>query len=181
MPLYTGRGDRGQTDLFGKRRVSKDDQRIEAYGTIDELSCHLGVIRAEQLDADLDAALTRIQNTLFEIGSDLATDGGKASVPLVIKLCTELEGWTDASEKELTPLSNFVLPGGNRVAALLHVARAVTRRAERRYWTLAQAEEGVPTEIGVFLNRLSDLFFSWARRANHRAGIADQPWERLGD
>lgn len=179
MPLYTGRGDSGETDLFGKRRVAKDDPRIEAYGTIDELSCQLGVLRAEALDPDLDAAVVRIQNTLFEIGSDLATEGGKASVPLVGKLCAELEGWTDSSEAELEPLSNFVLPGGNRVAALLHVARAVTRRAERRYWTLARSEAGIPPEIGVFLNRLSDLLFSWARRANHRAGIADQPWQRL--
>ena len=180
MPLSTGTGDYGETGLFGKRRVPKDHVRIEAYGTIDELNCLLGVLRAEELDAEFDEALKRLQNALFEVGADLATEGGKACVSSMIELIGQVEGWTEASEKGLEPLSTFVLPAGHRVAAQLHVVRAVARRAERTYWTLASGAPDVPREIGVFLNRLSDLFFSWARRANNRAGIVDQPWQRLG-
>jgi cob(I)alamin adenosyltransferase len=179
MPLYTGTGDAGETGLFGNRRVAKDDVRIEAYGTVDELNCMIGLLRAEPIERELDDALRQIQETLFEIGADLATEGGKASLPRLEPAIPEVERWIDASEAELPPLHTFVLPGGCRASALLHVLRAVARRAERRYWTLARTQGGlVPTAIGVYLNRLSDLFFSWARRANHRAGRADVPWQR---
>ena len=179
MPLYTGSGDTGDTGLFGNRRVAKDHVRIEAYGTIDEVNCHVGLLRCEPLEHELDLALARIQHTLFEIGADLATEGGSASLRAVAPAIPELERAIDASEAELVPLRTFVLPGGCRQAALLHVLRAVTRRAERRFWTLArQPDSRVPPPIGVYLNRLSDLFFSWARRANRRAGRADVPWQR---
>jgi cob(I)alamin adenosyltransferase len=179
MPLYTGTGDHGETGLFGNRRVPKDHVRIEAYGTLDELNCWLGLLRAEGPDADLDAALRKIQNTLFEIGADLATEGGRESLRRIEPAIPEVETWIDASEQELPRLRTFVLPGGHRQAALLHVLRAVSRRAERRFWTLfRQPGAAVPEAIGIYLNRLSDLFFTWARRANHRGGVADVPWER---
>jgi cob(I)alamin adenosyltransferase len=179
MPLYTGGGDSGETGLFGNRRVRKDDVRIEAYGTIDELNCFLGLLRAEPLDREFDAALQQVQETLFEIGADLATEGGKACLPRVEPGIATLERWIDASEQELAPLRTFVLPGGTRESALLHVLRAVARRAERRVWTLALTPAAdVPPAIGIWLNRLSDLLFSWARRANRRRGVADVPWER---
>jgi cob(I)alamin adenosyltransferase len=184
MPIYTGTGDRGDTGLFGNRRVPKDHVRIEAYGTVDELNACLGVVRAEALDAPFDAQVQLLQDLLFEIGADLATEGGKASLPRVTPAIAELEHWIDASEALLPPLRTFVLPAGCRLAALLHQARTVARRAERRYWTLVHAlaavpaEPQVPAELGIFLNRLSDLLFSWARRANHAAGRGDVPWRR---
>lgn len=179
MPLYTRGGDHGETGLFGNRRVPKDDLRIEAYGTIDELNSFVGLLRAEPLDPPFDRQLKSIQDALFEIGADLATEGGAASLPRVVPATVELERWIDASEAEVAPLRTFVLPGGCRAAALLHVLRTVARRAERHFWTVARAsEQRIPTELGIYLNRLSDLFFSWARRANARAGIADTPWER---
>lgn len=179
MPLYTGTGDHGETGLFGNRRVPKDHIRIEAYGTVDELNCLLGLLRAEPIEGELDLCLKQIQETLFEVGADLATEGGKASLARVMPAIKASEGWIDRSEAELTPLRTFVLPGGHRESALLHLCRAVSRRAERRFWTLfRQPGADVPEAIGIWLNRLSDLFFSWARRANHRHGIADVPWER---
>jgi len=178
MPIYTGTGDAGETGLFGNRRVPKDHVRIEAYGTIDELNSFVGLLRAEGPDAEFDRQLKSIQDELFEIGADLATVGGKACLPRIEPATKELERWIDASEAQLPPLRSFVLPGGSRTAALLHVLRTVSRRAERRYWTLVRIGEGVPPAIGVYLNRLSDLFFSWARRANLQAGVADVPWQR---
>lgn len=178
MSLYTKTGDEGETGLFGNRRVRKDDLRIEAYGEVDELNTFLGLLRSEPLDAETDSRLRTMQDLLFECGADLATDGGQASVPAVTRAIEAMEQWIDESEKELPPLRNFVLPGGCRASALLHVARTVSRRAERRFWTLAKEVPDVPRPIGVLLNRMSDLFFSWARRANLRSGVADVPWTR---
>lgn len=182
MPLYTKTGDHGETGLFGNRRVPKDHPRIRAYGTVDELNCFLGLLRAEGLEEDFDRDLEEIQNTLFEVGADLAAEGGSASVARVREAIAAAEGWIDRSEGELPRLRSFVLPAGSRVTALLHVGRAVARRAEREFWTLHRSVLGSPHEVpevlGVYLNRLSDLFFSWARRANHRAGITDRPWTK---
>jgi len=183
MPIYTRTGDNGQTGLFGNRRVPKDDARIEAYGTVDELNSVLGMLRTE-IDDDgpiPEARIQSVQDTLFEIGADLATEGGAASVPRVEGAIGQLEAWIDESEQQLPALTSFVLPGGCRTAAILHLARTVSRRAERCYWTLERqvaSEHPVPNQIGVYLNRLSDLCFSWARRANQHAGIADIPWQR---
>ena len=179
MPLYTRTGDGGDTGLFGNRRVPKDHERIEAYGTVDELNCFVGLLRSETQDRELDRAAEHIQNVLFEIGADLATEGGQACIPAVEALIGEAEGWIDASEQELPPLQTFVLPAGHPDSARLHVLRAIARRAERRYWTLARTAPDVPPVIGVCLNRLSDLFFSWARRANVRNGRPDEPWQRI--
>lgn len=183
MPIYTGTGDEGDTGLFGNRRVPKEHSRIEAYGTIDELNAYLGLLRAEGLEAAFDAELKTVQDELFELGADLATEGGTASLPRIEPAIGRLERWIDASEAELPPLHSFVLPGGCRRAALLHVLRTVARRAERRFWHLVHdvgrdPSQRIPPAIGVYLNRLSDLFFSWARRENRRAGVADVPWSR---
>lgn len=183
MPIYTRTGDDGETGLFGNRRVAKDDVRIEAYGTVDELNAFVGLLRSESLRPEFDRQLQTIQDILFEIGADLATEGGTSSLRRVVPATAELERWIDASEATLPPLRTFVLPGGSRPASLLHVLRTVARRAERRYWTLLHAvakepTKVVPKEIGVWLNRLSDLFFSWARRANAEAAVPDVPWNR---
>jgi cob(I)alamin adenosyltransferase len=187
MPIYTGTGDEGDTGLFGNRRVAKDHVRIEAYGTIDEVNAFLGLLRANvdvRQDPQFDAQLKAIQDALFEIGADLATEGGQASLKRIEPAIAELERWIDASEAKLPQLRSFVLPGGCTTAALLHVLRTVARRAERRYWSLERecaagpAQFRVPRAIGIYLNRLSDLFFSWARRANQAAGVDDVPWTR---
>ena len=187
MPIYTRTGDEGHTGLFGNRRVPKDDIRITAYGTIDELNAVLGLIGTE-IDASSNpettptrAHIKLIQDALFEIGADLATEDGDASVATVEKATIELESWIDASEEQLPQLKTFVLPGGGRIASLLHLARTVTRRAERYYWTLRRDvadTHPVPDAIGIYLNRLSDLCFSWSRLANQTSGIADVPWTR---
>ena len=178
MPLYTRTGDDGDTGLFGGRRVPKDHVRIEAYGAVDELNSLIGLLRSEPLEPDLDQNLQRIQELLFDLGADLATEGGAASLPRVQPAIAEAERWIDASEREVAPLRSFILPGGCRAAALLHVVRTAARAAERRYWSLARVAADTPRPIGVYLNRLSDLFFSWARRANARAGVPDVPWRR---
>ncbi len=182
MPIYTRTGDHGETGLFGNRRVPKDHLRIEAYGTVDELNSVLGLLGAEPLPTDLSSRLQAIQSDLFEIGADLATEGGNASLARIEPATKDMEAWIDASEASLPPLRSFVLPGGCRGAALMHVARTVARRAERRFWTLAHelakgpAAEHAPDAIGIYLNRLSDLLFSWARLVNHSAGVSDVPW-----
>jgi cob(I)alamin adenosyltransferase len=180
MPIYTGTGDGGETGLFGNRRVRKHDARIEAYGTIDEVNALLGMLRTENLTSERDAELKSIQDALFEVGADLATEGSSKSLARIVPATTEIERWIDASEAELPQLQTFVLPGGCRVAARLHVLRTVTRRAERLFWALRDGGVEVAAEIGVYLNRLSDLFFSWARLANHEAGVDDVPWTGQG-
>jgi cob(I)alamin adenosyltransferase len=182
MPIYTGTGDAGETGIVGNRRIAKDHIRIEAYGSVDEVNSQIGVLRASGGFARRDARLEAIQNALFDIGADLATEAGEASLPRLQPAIKEIESWIDESEEQLPALRSFVLPAGCATAALLHVLRTLTRRAERRFWTLhREARQGaarVPTEIGIYLNRLSDLFFSWARLANLEAGVADVPWRR---
>lgn len=180
MRIYTKTGDRGETGLFGKQRVPKEHPRICAYGSIDELNAFVGLLRAEALPAEIDGRLAEIQATLFDVGADLATPGGVASVARVTAGIGALENWIDAAESDLPPLRSFVLPAGHREAALLHVLRTVCRRGEREFWSLARSET-VPAEIGIYLNRLSDLFFVWARAANQRHGRADVPWHRAAD
>ena len=138
MPIYTGTGDEGHTGLFGNRRVPKDDVRICAYGTIDELNAALGLLRTE-LSEDSHPTVRQIatvQATLFEIGADLATEGGNACIPRAQPAIAELDTWIDESENALAPLKSFILPGGTKAACHLHLARTITRRAERNYWTL---------------------------------------------
>jgi cob(I)alamin adenosyltransferase len=179
VKLYTKTGDAGETGLFGGARVSKASARVSSYGAVDELNACLGAARAHGLHDDVDAVLARVQVDLFTLGAELATVPGKERNIGIALLddadVARLEGAIDASEASLEPLKSFVLPGGTVAAANLHVARTVCRRAEREVVALAATE---PTRelLTVYLNRLSDLLFSLARRANQLAGVADVPW-----
>jgi len=179
MKIYTRTGDDGTTGLFGGSRRSKADPRVEAYGTVDEANASIGVARAAGLSADMDTVLATVQSELFTIGAELGcTPGtaGKLKMALIDGAAAErLERAIDAAEDGLAPLKSFVLPGGSGAAAALHVARCVVRRAERLVVGTA-AEAPVRSEIVVYLNRLSDLLFTFARRANHLANVADVPW-----
>jgi cob(I)alamin adenosyltransferase len=179
MKIYTRTGDDGTTGLFGGSRRSKADLRVEAYGTVDEANASIGVARAAGLLADMDAVLAAAQSELFTIGAELACTPGaetKLKMELIDDAAAErLERAIDAAEEGLAPLKAFVLPGGSGAAAALHVARCVVRRAERRVIACA-TEAPVRKEIVVYLNRLSDLLFTFARRANFVAGVADVPW-----
>ncbi|MEZ5964101.1 MAG: cob(I)yrinic acid a,c-diamide adenosyltransferase [Planctomycetota bacterium] len=176
MRIYTKSGDNGDTGLYGKARVRKHDTRIEAYGTVDEVSSLLGLLASEPLPPADQERIRQVQATLFEIGADLATLGGHASVTRVAAHTRELESWIDAADADLPELRSFILPGGHREAALCHMARTVCRRAERRVWQLADTTQDVPHELAVYLNRLSDLLFVWARTANRRRGVGDVLW-----
>lgn len=184
MRIYTRRGDAGETGLFGAGRVAKDSPRVEAYGTVDELNSVLGecVVRLAETGEDgLAGEVGRIQSDLFVLGAHLAaasSEAGRADSRLPAlpeERVAEFESAIDSAEGELEPLREFILPGGSPAAAALHVARTVCRRAERRVVTLADAEATDPLHL-VYLNRLSDLLFTWARLANRRAEIADVPW-----
>lgn len=178
MKIYTKTGDTGDTALFGGGRVGKEDSRVEAYGQVDELNATLGVARAEGL-GELDALAQTLQHQLFTIGSVLATPAGsKASRAIPVlkpEWVTAMEQAIDGFDQQLPPLTTFILPGGTKAAAALHLARTVCRRAERRVVPLARADKVGP-EVVVYLNRLSDLLFTMARVANHRAQVADTPW-----
>jgi cob(I)alamin adenosyltransferase len=178
MKIYTRTGDDGTTGLFGGGRVKKASLRVEAYGTVDELNAALGVARATRLDPSIDAVLAEVQADLFALGAELACVPGKEEklgMPLLSSAeGTRLERAIDAAEEGLPPLTSFVLPGGTPQAAALHHARTVCRRAERA--VLAIEEAPSRAEVVVYLNRLSDLLFVLARRANHLAGVADVPW-----
>ena len=176
MKIYTKTGDQGQTGLFGGPRVSKDHARIEAFGTVDELNSHLGLIRTLPDAAVFDAELRRIQCELFDLGAELATPGSTAEriTPAHVAV---LEKLIDEHEATLEPLACFILPTGTPLAAAIHVARTVCRRAERRVVTLAaQLDTTIPANAIEYLNRLGDLLFVMGRLANHRAGVADDPW-----
>jgi cob(I)alamin adenosyltransferase len=179
MKIYTKTGDQGQTGLFGGARVSKAHARVDAYGDVDELNCALGAVRVHASDARAGALLLAIQSELFALGAELARDPSK-SVDLGIALIEErdvqrLEAAIDELERDLAPLKTFILPGGNAEAALLHLARATCRRAERKLVLLAETESIRP-ELLRYVNRLSDLLFVMARHANFRAKVEDVPW-----
>lgn len=174
MKIYTKSGDSGETALIGGPRVRKDHARIEAYGTVDELNSFIGVARATWSDVIVDEELHHIQSDLFDIGAQLATPAADARFPGAPEArITAMEQLIDRLEEELTPLRNFILPGGSVAAAHFHVARTVCRRAERLVVALNDASLTVALR---YLNRLSDLLFVIARFANHRAGVSDVPW-----
>jgi len=179
MKIYTKTGDRGETSLFGGSRVAKDDLRVEAYGSVDELNAALGVARAGAPGAEIDGHLARVQEELFAVGAQLAApreSRARGSVPGVEDAWAEaLERAMDGWDAELPPLTAFVLPGGAAAAAALQLARAVARRAERRVVALSRAAE-VDPRIVVYLNRLSDFLFVAARVANHRARAPEVLW-----
>ena len=186
--IYTRTGDNGETGLFGGRRVPKDDLRVEAYGATDELNAVLGAAQSQCADTELSTLLLSLQEELFQLGADLATppeEGTQRGRITVQRIDAErvrrLESLIDDWESELTPLRNFILPGGHPAAAALHQARAVCRRAERRCVTLARSssEYDVPAVsefVLIYLNRLSDLLFVLSRAANQRHGIPDILW-----
>ena len=177
--IYTRTGDRGETGLIGGRRVPKDHLRVEAYGAVDELNAHLGLVRAQTEDVELAALLDDIQHRLFDLGAELATPAGPAGAAPAIATAEieQLERSIDRHQTSLPPLREFILPGGTALAAALHVARTVCRRAERRLVTLGR-EEPVRADLLRYLNRLSDLLFVLARVVNHRAGRSDVIWRK---
>lgn len=181
MKIYTKTGDDGTTGLFGGARTKKTDPRVAAYGTTDELNSFIGVARATKLSTAIDSVLARVQEDLFVLGSELACAEGKED-KLRMELVSDadakrLEDAIDAATAATTPLKYFVLPGGSPQAAALHVARTVCRRAEREVLGLTPPVRG---EIVIYLNRLSDLLFSFARQANAEAGVEDVPWKPRG-
>ena len=186
MKIYTRTGDSGDTGLFGGDRVSKASAQVDACGEVDELNSVLGVVRLSQLGREgpdeFDRLLAAIQSRLFDLGAELANGakGKDLGIPRVDESDVEaMERAIDRAEEEVAPLKVFVLPGGSRMGADLHVARCVCRRAERRVVALRETTE-VRGEVVRYLNRLSDLLFTLARLANHRAGIADVPWVGRG-
>jgi cob(I)alamin adenosyltransferase len=177
VKIYTRTGDKGETSLFGGSRISKNDPRIEAYGTIDELNSVLGLCRASDLDAAIDAELDRVQSDLFDIGAYLAAPGTDRFHSVEKNRIDDLELAIDSMEGELQALKTFIVPGGSDGAARLHVARTVCRRAERR--VIALDEKSRMMQITVaYLNRLSDFLFVAARRVNQTNGVADTPWSK---
>ncbi|MCW5892831.1 MAG: cob(I)yrinic acid a,c-diamide adenosyltransferase [bacterium] len=186
--VYTRRGDTGETDLVGGVRAPKDGPRIDAYGTIDELNATLGVVRAfnaAELDrhpacGELDAILRRLQNELFDLGSELATPPEafqEGMFKVAAEQVTALETCMDRCQEDLAPLHSFVLPGGGRTSALLHTARTVCRRAERDVLRLMRHETVGELPL-AYLNRLSDLLFVLSRWIGHHLGEAEYLWER---
>ncbi|HXW94312.1 MAG TPA: cob(I)yrinic acid a,c-diamide adenosyltransferase [Nitrososphaerales archaeon] len=176
--MYTRRGDRGDTSLFGPKRVQKDDPRVEAYGTIDELNSVIGVIIAGSDNRALATSLKEVQRMLFVAGGDAATEiQGKQKVPRIRRSNVErLEELTDELLVKLPPLSNFVLPGGSPTGAMLHVARSVCRRAERRILTASKSCDMNP-ELLPFFNRLSSYLFNLSRWANKSVGMEEDVWK----
>lgn len=188
--VYTKTGDRGTTRLVGNVEVAKDDPRIEAYGTVDELNSQLGLARAllgdalsEADAARVDAVLGSIQNDLFDVGAELATraeDRWPAMVLTGDDDARRLERWIDAFNDEVPPLKEFVLPAGGAAASTLHIARTVCRRAERRVVTLRGSVDDVEVGPLIYLNRLSDLLFVLARWVARTSGEGEVTWAKRG-
>lgn len=182
MKIYTRTGDGGETSLFGGGRVPKDHPRVAAYGTVDELNAAVAWAAETVRDVGIKRHLGAVQRDLFALGAVLATpppDEGRPAPKGVPEVPTtriaEMEAWIDAATGELPELRAFILPGGTPGAAALHLARTVCRRAERAVVTLA-ADASVDDVVVVYLNRLSDTLFTFARLENHRAGVADVEW-----
>ncbi len=178
MKIYTKTGDAGDTALFGGQRLPKDALRIEAYGVVDELNAHLGLIVRHCDSADLTSRLLRVQGELFQVGADLATplDAKTSHIARldsapIQRLESEIDEWTEA----LPPLTSFILPGGSQPGAELHIARTICRRAERRTVSLARAE-AVNENVIIYLNRLSDWLFVLARMVNFRQNVPETTW-----
>ncbi len=177
--IYTRSGDEGQTSLAGGERVHKHHLRVESYGTVDEVSSALGIALAGEVPEPMKVWLQAVQNDLFDVGSDLCRSGtGQAQTRLGEDYTLRLEGWIDEANADLAPLNTFILPGGTELAAHLHLARCVCRRAERCVSALIQLEgsDAVNSHVLRYLNRLSDLFFVLARVAND-GGANDVLWE----
>jgi len=179
VKIYTKTGDAGETSLFDQTRVSKADARVDAYGEVDELNACLGAAAAAGVDADMAAVIEAIQKQLFALGARLADPSSKIAARVKKAAITDedvqgLERTIDRLELEMPPLRRFILPGGSPAGSLLHMARTVCRRAERRVVGLGADE--VESILVVYLNRLSDLLFVMARAVNHRAGRTETEW-----
>jgi cob(I)alamin adenosyltransferase len=178
MKIYTKKGDQGETGLFGGERVAKDHLRIRAYGTLDELNAALGLVSlSDPATPEFADRVRRIQGELFQLGAELATPRGKVvSITLVAGgEVALLENEIDRMEKDLAPLTHFILPGGSPAAAHLHLARTICRRAERELVVLNRSDPLRPVAL-EYINRLSDYLFVASRFANHRAKVADVLW-----
>src|SRR3989344_3354434 len=177
MKIYTKTGDDGTTGLQGGSRISKSNPRIIAYGAVDEINSSLGIVLSNTLDNDISELLTKIQNDLFVAGSDLSNTDITTKNRITSKMVEYLESKIDQFEKELTPITKFILPGGHPIASQIHFARTVTRRAETMVIVLSE-KENVNAECKKYLNRLSDLLFVLARIINKRNGITDVFWKQ---
>lgn len=176
MRLYTKGGDGGQTGLWGGARVFKDDVRVASYGEVDQTCAVVGwAMCASVDDLELREQLTIIQSDLFVLGAQLARVEPASGPSITTAQVARLERWIDEATAETPPLNSFILPGGCELAARLHVARTTARRAERAVVTLSRTVE-LPPECLQYINRLSDLLFALARRANHRSNAPDIPW-----
>jgi cob(I)alamin adenosyltransferase len=182
MKIYTKTGDSGKTGLFGGARVDKNNARIEAYGTIDELNSLIGVILSSEINEKNRTILNRVQQTLFTVGSELATPSDvKSDIIQALKHdeIKYLENCIDEIDDKLEPLKNFILPGGSKSAALLHFARTICRRAERKIITV-NTTDNVNAEILIYINRLSDLLFILARFENYSNSTTEIEWKPRG-
>jgi cob(I)alamin adenosyltransferase len=179
VKIYTKTGDKGTTALFGGKRVSKADLRIETYGTVDELNSYIGLVRDQEINKKRKDVLVEIQDRLFTIGSILATEPGntKVKVPSLSESDVHfLENEIDAMESQLPPMKSFVLPGGHQSVSFCHVARTVCRRAERLVIAL-DAQEKTEALIVQYLNRLSDYLFVLSRKMTNELGAEETPWK----
>lgn len=173
MPIYTGAGDKGETTLGNGTNTPKDHPRVEAYGSIDELNSLVGVVLAHYKGQRVNA-LKEVQRMLFSIGAQLASPKAAKAEDITEKI-TQMEKEIDEIEKALPPVKHFILPNGSNSAALLHLARTVCRRTERRVVTLSKNEK-IDPQLITYLNRLGDLFFMLAREENVRAKIPEEEW-----
>jgi cob(I)alamin adenosyltransferase len=178
MRIYTKTGDDGTTGLYGGGRICKSHLRIQAIGDVDELNAQIGWTRTLGFDKVFDHQLEQVQRVLFVIGADLATPTTWAAQRTGPAAVSQLEKWIDAASAQLEPLKKFILPGGAPTAAALHLARTICRRAERSVVALGVLKpiEQPNPEICVYLNRLSDLLFVWARLENLHAGVEEAVW-----
>lgn len=174
MSVYTRTGDKGKTSLYGGKRVSKASLRIEAVGSVDELQSIIGIVQSQIKDKKVQKELSEIQRDLFEIG--WAVEKPYAKVEFLAKRAQELEKIIDELVKRLPRLNNFILPGGSPAGSYLHLARTVARRAERRIVKLSE-EELIQEDILVYLNRLSDLLFMFARHINYKEKKKENIWK----
>jgi cob(I)alamin adenosyltransferase len=179
MKIYTKTGDQGMTGLFGGKRVSKADLRIDTYGTVDELNSWLGLLRDQEVNSKRKDFLVEIQDRLFTIGSILATEPGntKVKIPaLSLDDVHALEKSIDSMDAELPPMKSFILPGGNQSVSFCHIARTVCRRSERLVIALNN-QEVVDALVIQYLNRLSDYLFVLARKMSLELNVSDTPWK----
>ena len=179
MKIYTKTGDQGTTSLFGGKRVSKSDLRIDAYGTVDELNSYIGLLRDQDVNKKRNAVLVEIQDRLFTVGSILATEPGNTKVKIPMLQdgdVTFLEKQIDVMDSQLPPMKSFVLPGGHVSVSFGHVARTVCRRAERLVIALDQQEK-VDSLVLKYLNRLSDYLFILCRMMTQELGVEEAPWK----